>query len=360
MWKGYKMKRYGKVLEILNEFEKMGIPSVDCVIYHKGECVFRHQAGFSDEERTKPIDGSERYNIYSCSKPITCTAALQLVEKGLIGLDTPVSEYLPEFRQLKKTIDGKTGDVKNIMTVRHLFTMSGGLTYNVTSKNIRLGQKETNGVMQTRAAMKYLAKDPLIFEPGERFEYSLCHDVLAAVAETVSGMTFGEYVKRNIFDPCGMKHTTFLLPEEELKEIAAQYRYDEAAKKFDPVGPQIQHYKLGSAYESGGAGCVSSVDDYIRFLECLRTGKLLRQETLELMQTPQINDTNPADYAYGLGVRCPSTGSSLQDFGWGGAAGAFLAVLPQAEATIFHAQHVLCSPNQPMRINLVNAFLKDL
>ena len=64
-----------------------------------------NSAGFSDEERTRPVDGSERYNIYSCSKPITCTAALQLLEKGLIGLDTPVYEYLPEFRQMKKCVD---------------------------------------------------------------------------------------------------------------------------------------------------------------------------------------------------------------------------------------------------------------
>lgn len=353
------MKQDGKVLELLKQFEKMGIPSIDCVIYHKGECVFRYQAGFSDEERTRPVDGSERYNIYSCSKPITCTAALQLLEKGLIGLDTPVYEYLPEFRQMKKCIDGKLEDVKNVMTIRHLFTMSGGLNYDVTSEEIKRGQSETNGVMQTREAMKYLAKRPLIFEPGERFEYSLCHDVLAAVVEVAAGETFGEYVKKNIFDPCGLKRTTFMLPDEKLNEIAAQYRFNAETQKFEPVGPQIQHYKLGSAYESGGAGCVSCVDDYILFLEGLRSGKLLRPETLELMQTPQINDNDPTTHAYGLGVRCPSSGSDLQDFGWGGAAGAFLAVLPKAEATIFHAQHVLSSPNQTMRIGLVNAFLAD-
>ena len=353
------MKQDGKVSELLKQFEAMGVPSIDCVIYHKGKCVFRHQAGFSDEERTKAVDGSERYNIYSCSKPITCTAALQLLEKGLIGLDSPVHEYLPEFRQMKKCVDGKIENVKNVMTIRHLFTMSGGLTYNTGSDNIKRGQQETDGVMQTREAMKYLAADPLIFEPGERYEYSLCHDVLAAVIEVAAGETFGQYVKKNIFDPCGLKRTTFLLPDEELNQIAAQYRYDAETQHFTPLGPQIQFYKLGTAYESGGAGCISCVDDYILFLEGLRTGKLLRPETLALMQTPQINDNSPETHAYGLGVRCPSTGSNLQDFGWGGAAGAFLAVLPQAEATIFYAQHVLCTPNNALRIKLVDAFLQD-
>ena len=353
------MKQNGKVLARIKRNEEMGVPSVDCMIYRKGECIFRYQSGYSDVERTRPINGSERYNIYSCSKPITCCAALQLVERGVIGLDTPVYEYLSEFRNVKKRSGGVLEDVKTPMTVRHLFTMSGGLTYNVLSDNIRRGQQETHGTMPTREAMKYLACDPLAFEPGERYEYSLCHDVLAAVVEAASGMRYGEYVKKNIFEPLGMTRTTFLLPDEKLCEVAAQYRYNAETQKFDSVGPQIQYYKIGSEYESGGAGCVSTVEDYIRFLEGWRTGKVIRPETLDLMLTPQVNGGNPNEYAYGLGVRCPSAGSSFQDFGWDGAAGSFLAVFPKAEVSFFYAQHVLNSPNHPDRLEFVNAFLED-
>lgn len=107
------MKQNGKVLARIKRNEDMGVPSVDCMIYRKGECIFRYQSGYSDAERTRPINGCERYNIYSCSKPITCCAALQLVERGVIGLDTPVYEYLPEFRDMKKKAELCAGRIEN-------------------------------------------------------------------------------------------------------------------------------------------------------------------------------------------------------------------------------------------------------
>ena len=368
------MNTRGKVYDLLKRFEAMGIPSIDCIVYHRGKCVFRYMSGFSDEAKQKPTNGKELYNIYSCSKLITCTAALQLVEKGDLELDAPVYDYLPEFRKLTKCVDGKIEPVKNTMTVRHLFTMTAGLTYHTDTDNLKRCYADTKGEMPTREVMKYLAQDPLAFEPGEGWLYSLCHDVLAAIVEVVSGVRFGEYVGKHIFDPVGMKRSTFLLPDEKLPEIAAQYKWFEEERKILPIGPRITPYKLGRAYESGGAGCISSVEDYIAFLEALREGEtLLRRDTVKMMSTPQIperftRETIPmpprqfmiAGYSYGLGVRCPKPGVEKPDFGWGGAAGAFLAVLPEAEATIFHAQHVRCSPNQKLRIQLPPALVEDL
>ena len=360
------MKQDGQVKALLTQFEAMGIPSIDCVIYHKGQCVFRHQSGYSDEARTKPIDGSERYNIYSCSKLITCVAALQLMEKGGIRLDDAVYEYLPEWRHLQKKCGEELLPVKTTMTVRHLFTMTAGLTYNCSSPNLQRGKEATHCVLPTREAMKYLACDPLIFEPGTSWNYSLCHDVLAAIVEVVSGVRFGAYVKANIFDPVGMSRSTFLLPDEELPTVAAQYRFNAETGRFNSCGPKIQTYKLGSQYESGGAGCISTVDDYIKFLEALLRGEtLLRRDTIAEMTRPQISGKvqeifERPGYSYGLGVRCPKPGDDAHDYGWGGAAGAYLAVIPEAEATIFHAQHVLASPNQALRGELANALLHDL
>lgn len=361
------MKQNGELLKQLRYFEEQGIPSIDCVVYHKGECVFRHQSGFSDEAHTRPINGSERYNIYSCSKLITCVAVLQLIEKDIMRQDDPVYEFLPEFRHIMKLIDGQLMEVKNTMTIRHLLTMTAGFTYNNTTDNIRRGQEETHGVMETREAMKYLARDPLISEPGEVWNYSLCHDVLAAVVEEASGQRFGLYVKENIFDRVGMKRSTFLLPENELSEISAQYVYDTQTKTYNPCGPQIWKSKLGSGYESGGAGCISCVDDYIAFLEALRSGEtLLRRNTVAQMTQPQISRNAekalwiPKSYTYGLGVRCPKPGSDVQDYGWGGAAGAYAAILPDAEASLFYVQHVRNSPVQQLRPLLPQYLLKDL
>ena len=361
------MKQNGETLNFLKHLESLGIPSIDCVVFQHGKSVFRYRSGHSDEARTKPVDGTERYNLYSCSKLITCTAALQLVENDTIRLDDAVYEYLSEFRHMKKIADGKLEEVRNTMTVRHLFTMTAGLTYNHGTENILRGIEETNGTMPTREAMKYLALDPLIFEPGSSWQYSLCHDVLAAVVEVASGKRFGLYVKENIFDRLGMKKSTFLLPEDELSQIAAQYRFNAEKKQYVPCGPKIQSHKIGTEYESGGAGCISCLDDYILFLENLRAGeKLLKRGTIARMTCPQISKgaekayPNPGGYSYGLGVRCPKPGSAERDFGWGGAAGAYLAVIPSAEVSIFYVQHVLGSPAQTIRTALRQTVMKDL
>ena len=365
----FEMKKNGKTLELLKQIEKKGIPLLDCIVYHKGNCVFRYISGHSDEAGRKPADGTERYNIYSCSKIITAAAVLQLVENDTIRLDDPVYEYLPEFRHMKKSVDEKLEDVKTTMTIRHLFTMTAGLTYNIRSENIRRGIEETHGVMQTREAMKYLACDPLVFEPGSSWKYSLCLDVLAAVAEVASGKRFGLYVKENVFDRVGMKRSSFLLPDEELHEIAAQYCYDAQNGKYVPCGPGVYEEKLGSEYESGGSGCISTVEDCIAVLEALRCGEtILRRDTIARMTCPQISREAekachilvPSNYSYGLGVRCPRPDGAAGDYGWGGSSGAYLAVFPEAEISFFYAQHVQGSPAQMMRRDLTETILADI
>ena len=363
------MNTNSETLNLLKHFESLGTPGGDCVVFRRGKCVFRHQYGFSDQEKTRKTDGSERYNIYSCSKLITCTAALMLVEKNLIRLDDAVHEYLPEFKNMKKIVDGVVEDVRNTMTLRHLFTMTAGLTYNVDSENIKRGIAETNGTMPMREAIKYIACDPLIFEPGSSWKYSLCHDVLAAVVEVVSGQRFGKFVKENIFDVVGMKRSTFLLPDEELSEVAAQYRYDVQTGQYIYCGPQIRITKFGTEYESGGGGCVSTVDDYIAFLEALRKYRLLKPETITRMASPQLSlaadkvfrtiELNK-NYSYGLGVRCPPPLGTARDFGWTGAAGAYAAIFPQDEVTIFYVQHVLNSLVRPLRLKIGDCVLKDI
>ena len=361
------MKQDGATLAFLKEFEKMGIPAMDCCVFQKGKCVFRYMSGFSDEAKTRKIDGSERYNLYSCSKFLTCTAVMLLAEKDLLRLDDPVYEFLPEFREMKKITDGRLEEVKNVMTVRHLMTMTAGLTYNLASENLKRGRLETNGKMPTREAMKYLAEDPLVFEPGSFWQYSLCHDVLAAIVEAVSGKRFGLFVRENIFDPAGMKRSTFLLPDEELSQIAAQYIFDTKSGQYNPCGPKIQSFKLGTEYESGGAGGVSTTDDFIAFLEALRTGKLLGSKSIARMASPQLSRVSEKiycsyfpGYSYGLGIRCPKPGGDTRDYGWDGAAGAHMGIIPSLDVSFYYAQHVLSSPNHELRKALPKMIEKDL
>ena len=337
-----------------DSFLERGLPGFDLAVYRGGECVLRYSNGYRDLERRLPITGKERYNIYSCSKPITCTAAMQLWEKGLFSLDEKLSLYLPEFEKMTvKTPEG-IREAKNPILIKHLFEMTAGFSYNCASDALQAAKEETDGKCPTRETMKYLAKEPLLFEPGTRWEYSLCHDVLAALVEVISGQKFEDYVKENIFIPLGMNDSTFMLPEEELDTVTEQYRFE--GGRANNVGKHIIPYKLGSSYASGGAGCISTVDDYMKFLEALRSGeRLLRRDTVKLMSTPRLTAAQEetfwtkATHGYGLGIRCPKGDERYYDFGWGGAACAFLAVDPTNEISLYFAAHLLSSPVQGLR-----------
>ena len=328
------------------------MPGTDLVVYQGGKCVFRYMTGYSDLENKVPMTGQERCYIYSCSKVITCTAALQLWEKGLFSLDDRLSDYMPEFARMTVRTESGERPAERPILIRHLFGMSAGFSYDTRSPHLEECRRDTDGRCPTREAMKYLAKEPLLFEPGEGWKYSLCHDVLAALVEVLSGERFGEYVKKHIFDVADMPRSTFLLPEEELDTMAPQYVWRDGAS--DRLRSKVVVYKLGSEYESGGAGGISTVDDYIRFLECLRTGKLLKPETVALMQTnhatplqlQQFHETfDPKKtHGYGLGVRTPGFDPRYTDFGWGGAAGAFLAIDTEHEMSLYFGTHLHQSP----------------
>lgn len=336
-----------------DSFLPLGLPGFDLAIYHKGECVLRYANGYSDLENKVKMSGNERYNIYSCSKVITCVAALQLLEKGLFSLEDKLSDYMPEFEKMTIASAGKITEAKLPIRIKHLFEMTAGFSYNTNSMRIREGIAATEGKCQTRELMKYLAKDPLLFEPGERWEYSLCHDVLAAFVEVVSGEKFETYVKKNIFDPIGMDRSTFMLPEAELPSVAEQYIFK--GGKAVNVGKNIVTYKIGSEHASGGAGCISTVDDYVKFLEALRTHKLLKPETLALMTKNRLTEAQKKNFwiatphGYGLGVRCPIGHAQYVDFGWGGAACAFLAIDMENEISLYFGAHLLASPVQGLR-----------
>ena len=262
----------------------------------------------------------------------------------MFSLDDKLSDYMPEFE--KMTV--RKGDViipaKNPILIKHLFTMTAGFSYDLWTPELVNCRKETGGACQTRQAMKYLAKEPLLFEPGERFEYSLCHDVLAALIEVISDCTFGEYVKKNIFKPLGMDHSTFLLDDRDLDKIINQYIYDEN-KGVIEKDKKIS-FKLGSKYESGGAGCISTIEDYIKFIEALRIGDIiLKKETINMLATNQLTQAQMTSYwvdgyGYGLGQRCPIN-DKKSDFGWGGAAGSWYAIDRENNITLFLATHVL-------------------
>lgn len=345
---------YERITKLCDAMLAAGVPGCDLMIMQRGRLIYRYWNGVSDVENNVPMNGKERYNIYSCSKIMTCTAAMQLWEKGAFSLEDRLSDYLPEFAEMTVKTENGLRPAVNQIRIHHLFEMAAGLNYDLKSPSLMRCREETGGRCPTREAMKYLAREPLEFEPGSRYLYSLCHDVLAALVEVLYGEKFEDYVKKHIFDAAGLTRSTFLLPENEAESVAPQYDYAEG--RFVPAG-KGNVYRIGSEYASGGAGCVSTVEDYILFLEALRTGMLLKPETLKLMATDRLSPVQRVDYAkddygYGLGMRCGRGDPRFTDFGWGGAAGAFLAIDPEWDISLYFAMSVFSFPGRAFRAML--------
>ncbi len=332
---------------------------------YRNETVFRYRNGYANLEEKTPIDDRRIINIYSMTKIMTCTAALQLVEKGEIQLNDPLSAYLPEYAEMnvQKTLpDGEIAmeRAKRSITVRDLFAMTAGFSYDLEAPSIQEVVERTNGRVPTREFAAALAKEPLLFEPGSRWNYSLCHDILAALVEVVDGRRFGAYVQDEITGPLGMRDTGFDLSEEQRSRLAPQYEYIDALGK--PVRKDGNGFRIGTEFESGGAGLLSTVSDYILFLNALTHRgtsadgvRILSPATVDLMRTDQLAGSlrddfswvQLAGYGYGLGVRThiskadSGSLSPLGEFGWSGAAGCLAIIDPDSQLTVMYAQHLL-------------------
>ena len=342
--------------------------------------VFDYSCGYSDINKKVKMTGEEYFNLYSCSKITTVTAALQLVEKGIIMLNDPLYEYIPEFRDMYiKTVNGDIVKATKDIKILNLFNMTAGLTYNTNTNGIKKAREITQGKMDTDKVVRCIASDPLSFEPGEKFQYSLCHDVLAGLVSIVTGQKFRDYVKQNIFEPLQMDSCTYHLTPDAEKYMAAQYRFVPESRdaQLDIVNAQIygndkngtyvdvgikNGLVLGDEYDSGGAGIISNVSDYVKFAAALAnyglglTGeRILSPKTVDLMRTNTLDENQMKTfggkqyegYGYGLGVRTMidrvkgSSLSNIGEFGWGGAAGASVYIDPQIGLAAVYAKHTL-------------------
>lgn len=379
--------------EFMDRLVEWRVPGNSISVCIDNKEVFSYQSGYADMEKRIPMREDHLFNIYSCTKVSTVVAAMQLYEKGYFLLDDPLYDFIPEYREMyRKDQNGELIRTKNPITLRNLFTMTSGLSYVMKHQAFEEASRITNGKMDTLTAIKCLAKRPLKFEPGERWLYSVSHDVLAAVVEVISGMKFRDYMQKNIFEPLGMTETTY--HNETVRErMAEQYRFFDRkpvlpsgdgiscedtelvqlqATQQTVTGGYVENvgkdilFVLGEEYDSGGAGITTSVGDYSKFASALANGgrgangeQIISHRTLDMMRHNQLSDEllkyldwkQLRGYGYGLGVRTlmdkVQSGSPgpLQEFGWGGAAGATILVDMEHKLSMFYAQHML-NPNE--------------
>jgi len=346
---------FKRVSEFQDGLKDLGIAGNDITIYVDGKEVYRHFSGYQNIEKNILVNKDTMYRMFSMTKPITCAAAMQLFEEGRFLLNEKVENYLPEFKDMMvQTLDYNGAPslkpAQKKMEIQHLFQMGAGLTYNLQTAPLKELYEKTNYDYTTEEFVKAIAKSPLIYEPGEHWYYSLAHDVLARLVEVWSGMTFGEYVQKHIFDPLEMTSATFHLTDEDRSKLCLRYGFDENGKFV--LGDQRNEYQLSPRLESGGAGSSMTVDDYAKFAWAMTNGgvglngnRILASRTIDLMREDTLNDKQYEDlftsgearegYSYGLGVRtmydkaASGSASPVGEFGWGGAWGTFTLMDPE-------------------------------
>ncbi len=356
--------------------ETYGVPMADMKVMQHHETIYRHSYGFADYEKKIPLGPDHLFRLYSASKVITMTAVLQLIEKGLCDFDDPLSRYIPEYAHMRVADEMELIPYGNVVGERpthpaeheiriiDLMTMTAGFSYDTKDPNIHALIRKQNGKASTREIIGALAKTPLMYEPGTRWNYSLAHDVLAAVVEVISGMQFSKYLKQNIFDPLGITDFYFRWENDETvrKRICDIYAgIDDRPPFVHAKDHERDQYCFTLQYESGGAGLIASVDAYSLFADALscggigkNNGRILKPETVALFKKPytvqgQLKDDfdmlDRFGYEYGLGVRVLVDGtrakSPVGEFGWDGAAGAYVLIDTDRELSVFFAEHVL-------------------
>ena len=341
------MNAFECVKKELDFLAEQGMPLCGVTVRKNHEKLFEYSVNIANDQRLF---------LYSCSKPITIAGVMRLYERGLIGLDDPVAQYLPAYADAFVMKDGEKAKPDTVMTIRHLMTMTAGLNYNLNTEPIRRTIAE--GKTDTVSIVNAFIESPLDFSPGAKYQYSLAHDVLAAIAEVVSGKPFREYMHDEVFAPLGMNHTSYRWQEDE---IAPQYNFDSATRTYVEV-PRTCVYRLAADYDSGGAGIVSTLADLSLFVDAMACGgtaatgyQLLKPETIDLMRTEQLPSVAkkpdflcPAgpDYGYGLGVRTRvrmdgGANSGYGEFGWDGAACCFELADPENGVSIAFVSQVL-------------------
>ena len=299
---------------IESDIDKGTIPGAVLLLARDGQVVGHQAFGVKDPHSGEPMDKDGLFRICSMTKATTTTAAMILWERGQLGLDDPVSLYLPEFADigvLDSLLEDSTGihsaSVRPV-TIRHLMTHTSGIPYGEIGEKrfaklyAKYGVNDTfpTDGRSTRDNIRRLAQTGLAHQPGEAWTYGLGLDVLVAVIEVASGQPYAEFLRTELLDPLGMDHTAFVLPPEHQADLVEVWEKDSAGAWQKHAHPKYTtDYPLRSDWPmcAGGAGLTSSALDYARFLQlfldkgAIPGGRVLEESTI---------DTLFADHAPGL------------------------------------------------------------
>lgn len=363
------------------------LPFVQLAVTRGGRMAHYAAIGLRDIDARLPIKDDTLLRIYSMTKPITSVAALMLVERGRVGLDDPVHNYIPAFAAPRVWVGGTvdqpvTAPARNTMTVRDLMRHTAGLSaaregHPVDELYKRRGHIHAGPVgMTLEQAVDDWASLPLLYEPGTSWAYSHATDVLGRVIEVASGVPLDLFFQREIFDPLSMADTYFRVPPHKLVRLAALYR--QSASGMERYAEVEREVIDRERYLSGGSGLVTTMPDFLRFAEMLRRdgeldgARLLEESTVSDMRRnhlpgnvdlasvgrPIFAETPQRGVGFGLGVSVVldparfGVRSSMGEYGWGGAASTFFLIDPVEDMVAVLMTQLMPSNAYPIRTEL--------
>ncbi len=271
------------------------VPGVVAMVTDRNGTLYEGAFGKRSLGQDAPMTVDSVGLIASMTKALTCTAALQLLEQGRLDLDSPASQWLPELGRIP-VLEGfdaagqpRTRPPKRPVTLRHLMTHTSGFSYEFLSEEVQKYQaaKGLHGIFSCELAELQV---PLLFDPGERWQYGISIDWVGRIVEAVSGQTLGAYLAQHVLEPLGMHDTAFrLTPSMRARRAAVHQRLEDGslvATDFEvPQQPQ---------FEMGGGGLYSTAGDYLKFLRMVLNhgeapgGRVLKAETVQLMSSNQM------------------------------------------------------------------------
>ena len=362
------------------------------MILQGGKELLYHEDGFADRENGIQIRRDTIFRLYSMTKPVTAVAAMLLLERGEIDLFDPVGKFLPGFRNQRVDAGGSLVPAEREVVVRDLLSMTSGLLYGGSGRAGQDGaalfqeigdRLSGDSPMGTVEAANRMGQCALAFQPGSLWQYGTSADVLGAVTEVVSGMRFGKFLKKEILDPLGMKDTAFWVPPEKKDRLAKAYEDDGTGNLVPYTGSYlgiVNRMDREPAFESGGAGLASTIDDYARFARMLMNGgsldgvRILRPGTVRYLTSGTLNgeqqkgmDQWPtfSGYTYGNLMRgmadCGKAAglASPGEYGWDGWLGAYFCNCPREDLTFLFMIQKTNAGTTPLTRKLRNIILSS-
>jgi CubicO group peptidase (beta-lactamase class C family) len=359
---GFSVQRLERIDALLQRYvDENRVAGAVALVLRDGQPVYERAVGWADKEGNRRMTSDTIFRIASQTKAITSVAVLALMEEGKIGLNDPVSRFIPAYAKTSVAVRGENGAVTTVparrpITIRDLLTHTAGISYGtqpeIASDYEAKGLGPAAGFGWYTAdkseavceTMERLASLPFSAQPGERFVYGYNTDILGCVVEKASGVPLDAFLRTRILDPLDMKDTSFFLPPEKRVRLAAVYSSSNGVISRAPDGPRGQGNYVDGPRRSfaGGAGLLSTARDYSRFLEMIRNGgalngvRILSPRTVALMTHNQIGTLHsPNGLGFGLGFqttdRVGANGlDPLGAYGWSGAYGSMYRIDPDA------------------------------